>query len=131
MDKYIIDKNGRAEERVQGIEGKTDVHFPLCLAVKYEGKVPVECNDFMLNVNQKKVFLPMNSPFPDGAKLMLHFYIPPDAKLLAELKGTVIDQRHINNLNGSMVKISDFLNRRLRKLEQYLEEKNHLVDIKA
>jgi hypothetical protein len=128
MDKYFIDKKGRVEEHIEGIENNKPVHFPLCLAVKYGNSVPMECPNFLLNTNKRKVFIETDSPFPPGTQLMLHFYIPPKAILLGEFKSTVIDERTINNVRGNLIKISDLFHTKLHRLEQYMEEERHLVD---
>ena len=129
MDKYFLDKSGKAEEYIEGFKKRKQIHFPLCLAVKYGNDVPLECPDFLLNTSKGKVFIKTDRPLPRGSAVMLHFFIPPDAKLLAEFKGKVIEQRgYVAKTNGFFVKIRDFTHRRLRKLEEYLEEKRHLVD---
>ena len=132
MDKYFLDKSGKAEEYIEGFKKRKQIHFPLCLAVKYDNDVPLECPDFLLNTSKGKVFIETDRPLPNGADVMLHFFIPPETKLLAEFKGKVIVQRgYVAKTNGFFVKIRDFTHRRLRKLEEYLEEKRHLVDEKV
>jgi hypothetical protein len=128
-DKYFVDKKGRAEEHIKGSIRKKDVHFPLCLAVKYGDSVPFECPDFLLSISKGKVFVETDSPLPEGSRVTLHFYIPPNAKLLAEFKGRVIrPPRNALKTNGSYIKIHDFFHAKLHALEQFLEEKRHLVD---
>ncbi len=128
MDKYIIDKDGNAEEHIEGCSSNRPVHFPLCLAVKYEDSVPMECSDFLLNTTKGKLFIPTDEPFPAGSKLKLHFYIPPKTKLLAEFSGKVVDERNVNTMKGNLVTISDMFHIKLYRLEQYLEEERHLLD---
>jgi hypothetical protein len=131
VDKYFINKKGRAEEHIQGTESKKTVLFPLCLAIKFGNSVSMECPDFLLNTSKGKLFIPTDSPYPKGSELLLHFYIPPKTKLLAEFKGKVIEEGEINNVCGNIIRISDFLHTKLHRLEQYLEEERHLVDEKA
>jgi hypothetical protein len=131
VDKYFIDKKGRAEGYVEGGEDPKTVHFPLCLAVKYGGNVPMDCSDFLLNTSRGELFISSDAPFPVGSKLTLHFYIPPKTKLLGEFTARVVDVREVNEVRGSFIKISDFFHMKLHKLEQYLEEDRHLVDEKA
>ena len=130
MAKYFIDKSGRAEEHISGKKGNKRVHFPLCLAIQYGDNYPVDCPDFLLNSSKGKLFVETETPFEANTKVKLHFYIPPQTKLLAELNGKVIDQRQLNNVNGNLIKISDLFHTKLHKLEDYLEEKNHLIDKK-
>lgn len=131
MDKYIIDKNSRAEEYTQGVKGKKDIKFPLCMAVKFKENITMDCSDFMMNTTKGKLFIPTDSPFAVGSKLALNFYIPPNTKFLAEMNGRVTDTGSINNVRGNLVKISDFWHTKLSRLEDYLEEKQHLVDEKV
>jgi hypothetical protein len=93
MDKYFLDKSGKAEEYIQGFKKRKQVHFPLCLAVKYGNDVPLECPNFLLNTSKGKVFVETDRPLPMGSDVILHFYIPPEAKLLSEFKGKVIELR--------------------------------------
>ncbi|RJQ50172.1 MAG: hypothetical protein C4526_12330 [Nitrospiraceae bacterium] len=132
MDKYFIDRKGRAEEIYRDTGEKRPVHFPLCLAIKYGEEVPVSCPDFFLNTDSGRVFVETDSPLPEGSDVMLHFYIPPETKLLLEFKGRVIPRRGgVPGAKGNLIKIRDITRRRLRKLEEYLEEKRHLVDREA
>lgn len=128
MDKYFVDKQGRTEEYIPGIKGKKEIHFPLCLAIKYGNDVPMDCADFLLDTSKGKLFVPTEWPLPAGSSLTLHFYIPPKTKLLAEFRGKVIETGRINNIEGNVIKIQDFMHRRLHMLEDYLEEKKHLID---
>ncbi len=131
MDKYFIDKKGKAEEYVQGVRGKKDVHFPLCLAVKYGHDVSMDCADFLLNTTTGELFIPTDSPLPVGSRLKVNFYIPPNTKMLAEFRGRVVTEGTRKNITGNFIKISDFWHRKLPRLEAYLEEKQHLVDQKV
>ncbi len=128
MDKYFIDIKGRAEEYFQDGKETRKVHFPLCLALKYGDDVSAECPNFLLNTKKGKVFVETDSPLAEGSKVLLHFYIP-EAKLLSEFKGKVIPlQNESQRPKGNLIKIRDLTHRRLQKLEEYLEEKRHLVD---
>ena len=98
------------------------------MAVKFINNISAECSDFLLNTTRGKLFIPTESPFPVGSKLALHFYIPPNSKFLADMTGRVIDEGSLNNVRGNLIKISDFWHRKLSRLEDYLEEKQHLVD---
>ncbi|MBI4849078.1 MAG: hypothetical protein HY808_10980 [Nitrospirae bacterium] len=129
MDKYFIDKKGKAEEYFRDTRETKQVHFPLCLAVKYGDAVPAECPNFLLNTNKGKVFVETDDPLPEGAEVELHFYIPPDTKLLSEFKGRVVPREgSLPDGKGNLIKIRDFLHGKLHKLEEYLEEKRHLID---
>jgi len=129
MDKYFIDKKGSAEEYFQNTNKTKQVHFPLCLAIRYGDSVPMECPDFLLNTRKGKVFIDTESPLPEGSEVTLHFYIPPHIKLLSEFKGRVVPtQSEARVPRGTLIKIRDFTHRRLRRLEEYLEEKRHLID---
>lgn len=132
MDKYFIDRNSRAEEISRDTAKARRVHFPLCLAIKYGNDVSLECPNFLLNTSKGKVFVETDEPLPEGSNVVLHFYIPPEAKLLSEFKGRVVRLRGpFPNTKGSMIKIRDITHRKLRRLEEYLEEKRHLVDEKV
>ena len=132
MDKYFIDRKGRVEEYFQDNQRTKHVHFPLCLAIKYGNDVSMECPNFLLNTKKGKVFIETDSPLPKGSKVVMHFYIPPHIKLLSELRGKVThSRRRIQDVKGNLIKIRDFTHRKLHKLEDYLEEKRHLIDEEA
>ena len=129
MDKYWFDKDGKVEWCVDTCKKKRDVRFPLCLAIKYHDDVPFICADFLLDASKGMIFIKTDSPLPVGSKVLLHFYIPPDKKLLGKFKGKVIAlQKPNSDVKGNYIKIQDFIHLKLDRLEQYLEEKRHLVD---
>ena len=129
MDKYFIDKEGKADWCTTPCNKKRDVRFPLCLAIKYHDEVPFLCADFLLNTRQRRLFVKTDFPLPEGSQVILHFYIPPDKKLLGEFHGRVLkEQGPAGSVRGNFIKIQDFLHLQLDKLEEYLEEKRHLVD---
>jgi hypothetical protein len=129
MAKYFIDKEGKADWCTTPCHKKKDIRFPLCLAVKYHEQVPFLCADFLLNTSQRRVFVKTDSPLPEGSPVVLHFYIPPDKKLLGEFHGVVMKEQGLaDSVRGNFIKIQDFLHLKLDKLEEYLEEERHLVD---
>jgi Tfp pilus assembly protein PilZ len=129
MDKYWIDKDGKVEWCVDPCKKKRNVRFPLCLAIKYHDDVPFICADFLLDASKGKIFVKTDSPLPVGSEVILHFYIPPDKKLLGKFRGKVIEpQKPNSDVKGNYIKIRDFIHLKLDRLEQYLEEKRHLVD---
>jgi hypothetical protein len=129
VDKFFIDKEGKADWCTTPCTKKRNVRFPLCLAIKYRDDVPFLCADFLLNSNQRRVFVKTDAPLPEGSPVTLHFYIPPDKKLLGEFQGRVMKEQGLPPaVRGNFIKIHDFLHRKLDKLEEYLEEKRHLVD---
>ncbi|MBI5665478.1 MAG: hypothetical protein HZC49_10420 [Nitrospirae bacterium] len=131
MEKYIVDIKGRAEEYFQGAQETKKINFPLCLALKYGDDVSAECPNFLLNTRKGKVFVETKSPLAEGSKVLLHFYIP-EAKLLSEFEGKVISQQNEGRQpKGNLIKIRDVTRRRLHQLEEYLEEKRHLIDEKV
>lgn len=109
------------------------VPFPVCLAVKYGNEITAECPDFILNIDESWVFVRTDAPLPEGASLLMHFYIPPESKLLAEIKGIVlpITRHDIPYPKGMLIKFTSFSRKALKSLENYVEEKKHLIDKKA
>ncbi|MBC8413460.1 MAG: PilZ domain-containing protein [Nitrospira sp.] len=129
MANFIEDRRSSAKINIRGANHKRDVKFPLCLALRYGNQVPLECADFLLNTTTGKLFVETDNPLPVGSKVLLHFYIPPEIKLLSEVKGHVIGKRNLGSSSrGNYIKINDFLHRKLHRLEDYLSEKQHLVD---
>jgi len=127
--RYFVDKGGYVEEQ-QDSEKPVLVPFPVCLAIRFGDNIRTECPDFVLNIEKSWVFIKSDEPLPVGTSLMLHFYIPPEDKLLAEVKGRVIQ---VNNVlkafpKGMLVHFSFFSKGPMRALEAYFERKKLLVD---
>lgn len=130
-DKVYVKKGEDAEE--YSPERRRHVRFPFCLAVKYGRDVPDACYDFTLNISKGGVFIKSNSPLPKGAKIIMHFYIPPENKLLGEFKGKVVRVNADNPAypTGMHVQFTGHADKDLKRLEDYLEENRHLVDRKV
>jgi hypothetical protein len=93
--KIIVSQSGDADEFFPGSKKRKHVRFPVCLSVRYGQEFPLLCQDFVLNASEGGVFIQCDAPFPPETILVLHFYIPPEEKLLAEFSGEV------TNLNYS------------------------------
>ncbi len=102
----------------------------LCLAVKYGDTVQGGCVDFILNISKGGCFIVTDSPLKKGSKIIMHFYIPPDRKLLGEFQGEVVAVNIDNPLypKGMHIKFIHCSEETLKRLEEYLEEKRHLLD---
>jgi len=132
MNKYFINKDEKTDWCTDPCDKKKHVPFPMCLALQYHDSVPFICADFLLNTAKKILFVKTETPLPVGSKVVLHFYIPPDKKLLGEFKGKVTGlHRPGSQVKGNYIKIYDLIHLKLDKLEKYLEDKRHLVDVKA
>jgi hypothetical protein len=129
MDKVFIDRGGTAEG-YSGTERRKHVRFPVCLAIKYGEDVSEDCLDFILNTSKGGVFVRSDCPLPKGTKVIIHFYIPPEDKLLGKFKGKVVGVNLDDRIypKGMYIKFIDYTKEDMRTLEDYLEEKRHLVD---
>lgn len=121
MAKYFVDKGGDAEEFDHG---RRHVRFPVCLAIRLGPDVPLECPDFVLNVEEGEVLVKTSAGLPAGAGVDMHFYIPPESKLLAEFKGVV----RAVSASGVRIKITGRPKGELERLSAYLEERRRLTD---
>lgn len=111
-------------------DGAVPVPFPVCLAIKYGRGITEDCPDFILNTKESWVFVKTESPLPEGAALLMHFYIPPEKKLLAELKGWVgmVNRWSAGFSKGMLIMLESTNGDALENLEDYAEGKKHLVD---
>lgn len=127
--RIFSDKGGHLRE-YRDAESPKPVPFPVCLAIKYGDTVTDLCSDFILDIDESWVFVRTGSAIPEGTPLLLHFYIPPENKLLAEIKGRIVTiyRNDAGHPTGLFVKLAFFSRRELRSLDGYLEEKKHLVD---
>jgi len=125
----LYDTGGRLQIRDSG-KAPVLVPFPVCLAVKYGGELVETCADFVLNREGSQVFVRTGSPLPAGTSLMLHFYIPPETKLLAEVRGKVIPIAASGPplASGMLIRLAWPSRRKLKLLERYIKGERHLVD---
>ncbi|GAB4387891.1 MAG: hypothetical protein Kow0025_04040 [Thermodesulfovibrionales bacterium] len=123
MAKYFVDKGGEAQE-FDG--GRRRVRFPVCLAIRLGADVKVECADFVLNVADREVLV-KGADLPSGSRLTMHFYIPPESKLLGEFTGVVTAVSPA----GARIRLIGPARGELLRLEAYLEEKRRLTDRSA
>ena len=132
MDKIFVDKHGEAEEYSPDQERPRHIRFPVCLAVRYDGLEPQVCLDFILNISKGGAFIKTDYPFPKGSKIMIHIYIPPESKLLGVFEGEVVKiNENPSYVKGMHVRIINSTSEDLERLEEYLEEKRHLLDIET
>ncbi len=133
MDKFFLDKHCDVEEYIGDDDKHRHVRFPVCLAVDYHENPTQPCSDFILSICMCGVFIKTAKPFKAGSKIKMQFRIPPHIKELGEFEGKIVnvktdDQRHPR---GIFVKFTDCDARELTRLEDYLEEKKHLIDSTA
>lgn len=130
-DKIFLDKGGDVEEVDGGADKRTHVRFPVCLEVVFNGKETAECSDFILNIDRGGVFIMTERPLETGSEIYLKFYIPP-VEVLSEFEGRVVgvntDTRYPK---GMHVKFINCSKEDLKRLEEFLEGKRHLVDEEA
>jgi len=125
---FMVQKDS-ADEYSSHEEKRKHVRFPVELAVRYGEDAPVAYDSFVLNISQHGVFILTDKPFPEGTILVMHFFIPPESKLLAELRGEV---RKINTSDaypqGMHIEFFQYSETEIQTLNNFLEEKKHLLD---
>ena len=79
------------------------------------------------------MFIKTDSPLPEESVLIMHFYIPPEEKLLGEFEGKVRDTNCNNNNHprGMLVKFAGDFEEDIIRFVDYLDEKKNLVDIEV
>lgn len=130
-NEFFVDKGGHLQEHKDSGSSRL-VPFPVCLAIKYGDDI-AECPDFVLNIEESWVFVRTPSPLPPGTSVVMHFYIPPEDKLLADVKGkvSIVNQEAAAYPAGMLVKLSYFSRGKMQRLKRYFEEKEHLIDDKV
>ncbi|MCX5810546.1 MAG: PilZ domain-containing protein [Proteobacteria bacterium] len=131
--KYFLNLNGSAEEISPSGEHRRSVRFPVRLSVQYGEKTPVEYTSFILNMSERGVFIQTERPLQTGTKIVMSFYIPPNAKILANIVGNV---QWVNNGDSKLprgmgISLEEYSIESIQQLEDFLEERKHLVDLKG
>jgi len=130
--KIIVSQDGDADEFYPGSERRQHVRFPVCLSLRYGQGFPLLCQDFVLNASEGGVFIQCDAPFPPETILVLHFYVPPEEKLLAEFSGEVVKiSNGTKYASGMHIKFFDCSDEDMKRFLSYLEESRHLLDIKT
>ncbi|MBS1258028.1 MAG: hypothetical protein MAG551_01081 [Candidatus Scalindua arabica] len=109
------------------------MRFPVFVAIKYGERMCYAFQDFVLNISKGSVFVNTDKQISKGSKVVMHFYIPPEVKLLGTFAGKVVeaDLNNINYFRGFYVKFTGYSDDELKRLEEFLEEKRHLIDKKV
>jgi hypothetical protein len=132
MGNIFVDRGGEVYKFVSENDRPVHVRFPVKLAVKIEEEFPefFYYSDFVLNLNKGEVFIITDSPIPKGSLLIMHFYIPPEEKLLGEFEGKVTGINHDNNYpQGIFVEFKGSFGNDMIIFTDYMDEKTHLIDI--
>jgi len=125
---FVVQQDS-ADEYSSHQERRRHVRFPLELAVRYGKDVPVAYDSFVLNISRHGIFILTDKPFPEGTILVMHFFIPPDLKLLAELKGEVIKVNTSDSYpQGMHIEFFQYSETDMQRFNEFLEEKQHLLD---
>ena len=132
-EKYFLNVNGSAEEISPSGEHRRSVRFPVRLTVTYGEKTPVEYTSFILNMSKRGVFIQTEKPLRTGTKIAMSFYIPPNAKILANMVGNVqwVNTGDSELPGGMGINLEGYSMESIQQLEDFLEERKHLVDLKG
>jgi len=132
MDKYLIEEKGNGDE-YYGSEKRKNMRFPVSLAVKYSEDEVILYESFVFNISRGGVFIKTTCPLPKGSTIVMHVYIPPDSMLLGKFKGKVmaINMGSHDHPPGMHIKFRPLQSNTLSRLEEFLEERRHLLDIRA
>jgi hypothetical protein len=131
-EKILVGHAGELDEFNSGMERRKHVRFPVSLAVRHGQECPLLHQDFVLNASEGGVFVQCDTPFPPGTILVLHFYVPPEERLLAEFSGEVTDISTAGgHPSGMHIKFFHYSDEHMERFMAYLEESRSLLDIQA
>ncbi|MGR3303374.1 MAG: PilZ domain-containing protein [Candidatus Scalindua sp.] len=133
IDRYFVCSEGEVDEYSADKERCRHVRFPVSIAIKHGEGMCYVFQDFVLNISKGSVFIKTDNEIPKGFRIAMHFYIPPEVKLIGEFEGEVVeaDLNDLNYTGGFYVKFIDHSDDELKRLEEFLEEKRHLLDKKV
>jgi hypothetical protein len=132
-DKFFVCREGEVDEYSAGKERCKHVRFPVFVAIKYGERMCYAFQDFVLNISKGSVFVKTDKLIPKDSRVVTHFYIPPEVKLIGEFEGKVVEAspNDLNYSRGFYVKFIDHSDDELKRLGEFLEEERHLVDKKV
>ena len=133
QDKFFVDNDGKMVE-VEGAlrEKRTDVRFPVNLAVRYGEDEPQVYQDFVLNISKGGVYIITDRLLPEGSIIIMHLFIPPHEKLLAEFRGEVVGVNQSELYpQGMHIEFFDVEEANMQRLEDFLEGKRSLLNVSA
>lgn len=129
VDKILVASNGHLHEYFGDLDERRHISFPVCVAVMYgDDGNPVVCPDFILDITKGELFIITDSPFPKDSNIKIHIYVPPESKLLGIFEGNVVEVTE--NPKGMRINLTNANKEDIQVLEDYLEERRHLVDSK-
>jgi uncharacterized protein (TIGR02266 family) len=127
-DKVFVNRDGNVDE-IMPTEQRRSVRFPIHLSVTYGENSPVEYTSFIVNVNKGGVFIKTDKPLEEETRVVMKFYIPPQLTLLGEFTGKVVWKNDTDEPpTGMGIKLTDCSEAAMRRLEAFLEEKEHLIN---
>ena len=130
--KIVISHSGDTDEFPPDSERRKHVRFPVCLAVRHGKEQPQIIQDFVLNASEGGAFIQCDAPYPPETILTLNFYVPPDERLLAKFSAEVTDISDGSEYAvGVHVKFFDYNDYDMDRFMSFLEEGQHLLDIKT
>ncbi len=145
--RMFINSRGVTREVVPGSDQRHYVRFPVHLAVSY-GAVEYEpagygavnddaeegsriYNSFVLNASRGGLFIISERPFPQGSRLHIHFFIPPEEKLIGvfvgEVVGVNLSSRHPHGMHIKLLSYSADMKQMIAYLEERLPLLDHMV----
>lgn len=129
-DKYFIDVNGVVDALLPYRDEQRTVRFPVELAIHSGSESAVAYSSFALNASAGSLLIETPHPLCVGTGVVLHFYIPPEVLLLAEIAGRVVWANTINPRKpiGMGIKFTDAESNNLSRMVALFEEHNHLLD---
>jgi hypothetical protein len=128
-NRFLFDKGGHLQLMDSG-KAPVFTQFPVCLAIKNGNDLVATCADFVLNIEKAWVFIRTGTPLPAGTSLLMHFYSPPETKLLAEIRGKVVpeDAAGMQLQHGMLIRFAWLSQWKLKRLVRYAKGELHLVD---
>jgi hypothetical protein len=128
-NRFLFDVGGHLQLKDNG-EAPVYIPFPVCLAIKNRNDLIDTCADFVLNLEKSWIFIRTGTSLPTGTSILMHFYIPPATKLLAEVRGKVVpdDAAGMQLQRGMLIRFAWFSHWKLKRMVQYAKGELHLVD---
>jgi len=127
--RVYIGSRGKTHEVISGSKCRRCVRFPVHISVCYGETDSCIYKSFILNASRGGLYIVSKHLLPMGSNLDIHFFIPPEEKLLGAFEGEVVGINPSSDRypQGMHVRLTGYA-ADMKRFIDYTEERAALLD---